>query len=89
MSFSIPKGPFCQSCAMPMEKDEQFGTNADGSKNQEYCCYCMQQGKFIEPEITLEQMIAKVSRVMQEMKFPEFIISQVKNFIPKLKRWQK
>lgn len=89
MSFSIPKGPFCQSCAMPMEKDEQFGTNADGSKNNEYCVYCMQQGKFTQPDITVEQMIDKVSGVMRDMKLPEFIISQVKTFIPKLKRWQK
>ncbi|MBU4293030.1 MAG: zinc ribbon domain-containing protein [Actinobacteria bacterium] len=32
--------PFCQSCSMPMMKPEDFGTNADGSKNEEYCTYC-------------------------------------------------
>jgi len=30
----------CQSCAMPMNKEEDFGTNADGSKNEEYCTHC-------------------------------------------------
>jgi hypothetical protein len=89
MQFKIPKGPFCQSCAMPMEKEGQFGTNADGSKNDEYCSYCFKNGKFTEPEITLPQMIAKVSRIMSEMKMPEILIGQVKTFIPKLKRWQK
>lgn len=89
MQFSIPKGPFCQSCAMPMEKDEQFGTNADGSKNNEYCCYCMQKGEFTEPNITVEQMVTKVSGIMQEMKMPSFIINQVKTYIPTLKRWKK
>ena len=30
---------FCQSCAMPMT-EELFGTNADGSKNEEsILCY--------------------------------------------------
>ena len=35
---------FCQSCAMPMT-DEQFGTNADGSKNEDYCIYCFKDGE--------------------------------------------
>jgi hypothetical protein len=34
------QGPFCQSCAMPMETPEMFGTHADGSKSEEYCAYC-------------------------------------------------
>ena len=31
---------FCQSCGMPMEKPEDFGTSNDGGRNEEYCCYC-------------------------------------------------
>ncbi|MFA5777226.1 MAG: zinc ribbon domain-containing protein [Parcubacteria group bacterium] len=27
----------CQSCSMPMTKDEDFGTDEDGSKNWRYC----------------------------------------------------
>lgn len=30
MEFEQPKGPFCQSCGMPMENEEVFGTNANG-----------------------------------------------------------
>ena len=26
---------FCQSCGMPLQKNEEFGTNHDGSKNEE------------------------------------------------------
>jgi len=38
---------FCQSCGMPMDKDSQKGgTNVDGSKNEEYCSYCYQNGEF-------------------------------------------
>lgn len=41
------KNPVCQSCGMPMKKDpEQGGTNADGSKNDQYCSYCYQKGEF-------------------------------------------
>src|SRR5674536_232089 len=30
--------PICQSCGMPVKKNEDFGTNADGSKSENYCC---------------------------------------------------
>ena len=34
---------FCQCCGMPMgDTDELYGTNADGSKNEEYCKYCFE-----------------------------------------------
>ena len=36
---------FCQSCGMPLT-DEVLGTNADGSKNEEYCIYCYKDGAF-------------------------------------------
>lgn len=40
----------CQSCGMPLKNDPQGGgTNADGSKNTEYCSYCYQQGQFTHP----------------------------------------
>ena len=34
---------FCQSCGMPLQKNEELGTNHDGSKNEEYCCYCYKE----------------------------------------------
>ena len=34
---------FCQSCGMPLS-EEVLGTNADGSKNEEYCIYCYKDG---------------------------------------------
>lgn len=38
---------FCQSCGMPLDEkhDNNFGTNADGSKNETYCGYCYKDGK--------------------------------------------
>lgn len=44
----------CQSCGMPMQ-EEQYGTNADGSRNDEYCCYCYQNGSFVGNS-TMEEM---------------------------------
>jgi len=42
MSEDVKK---CQACGMPLTKDEEKGTNADGSKNEEYCVYCFKDGK--------------------------------------------
>ena len=33
----------CQCCAMPID-ETTFGTEADGSKNEEYCQYCYATG---------------------------------------------
>ena len=46
---------FCQSCGMPLT-DEVLGTNADGSKNEDYCMYCYKDGKFLQ-DCTMEEMI--------------------------------
>ena len=46
---------FCQSCGMPLT-EEVLGTNADGSKNEEYCMYCYKDGKFLQ-DCTMEEMI--------------------------------
>ena len=51
---------FCQSCAMPLTVEAHFGTNADGTKNEEYCIYCYKDGAFTS-EMTMEEMIESVS----------------------------
>ncbi len=41
------KNKFCQSCGMPLKKDPQGGgTNAEGSKIENYCSFCYQNGEF-------------------------------------------
>lgn len=37
----------CESCGMPLKQDPLGGgTNADGSKNSQYCSYCYLNGAF-------------------------------------------
>ena len=55
---------FCKSCRMPLERPEDLGTNADGSKNNDYCLLCLQNGKFTHPELTTEQMIEIVASIL-------------------------
>ena len=85
-----PKGPFCQSCAMPMDKPELCGTKADGSKSQDYCVYCYQKGQFTEPDISMEKMIDKCvgqmvdKKIMSEKKARKLMVQ----YLPPLKRWK-
>ncbi len=83
------KGPFCQSCGMPMDKDEgSGGSEIDGSKSSQYCSHCYQNGQFTEPDITLEQMHAKVLERMKEMHIPKFLGKHFAKNLPNLKRWR-
>ncbi len=84
-----PQGPFCQSCGMPMMKPEDFATNADGSKNEEYCNYCFQKGNFTWPNATLNQMIEKIVSMHGQMGTTEEEARKMANEnLPKLKRWK-
>ena len=85
----MPKGPYCQSCGMPLSKDPQGGgTHADGSRSAEYCSHCFQGGRFTEPDLTVEQMVSKVEGKLREMHLPGFVTRHFTKGIPALRRWQ-
>lgn len=76
---------------MPLRRSQDFGTNQDGSRNEEYCCYCYQKGEFTQPNITMDQMVDKVAHMMAQMRgIPEDqALEMTIHFLPKLKRWRK
>lgn len=86
-----PKGPFCQSCGMPMDNPECFGTDERELKVNDYCIHCFENGKFTNPDISMEEMIDLViDIVVEKTKMPEAQAEQMaKSFIPTLKRWNK
>ena len=57
---------FCQSCGMPMTQEAHFATNADGSRNNDYCCYCYDKGAF-KQDCTMEEMIDCCVKIGQDM----------------------
>ena len=61
----------CQSCSMPLGSENDLGTNADGSKNKEYCHFCLKDGKFTDEGITMEQKIDKMVSMAKKMNIPE------------------
>ena len=83
---------FCESCGMPMEKEADFGTNADGSRNEEYCCYCYKNGAFTDETITMEGMIDLNLKFNEENGYPmgtqEECKKMMESWFPTLKRWR-
>ncbi len=80
---------FCQSCAMPMEKAEDFGTEKNGAKNHDYCQYCYKDGAFTS-ESTMEEMIEGcVPFIKDQFGGEEAARAMMKEMFPKLKRWNK
>lgn len=82
---------YCQRCAMHMEKSEDFGTNADGSKNNDYCCYCYENGVFLDPEATMEQVIESCLPHVVPDVFPDEATAKkvMTEHFPTLKYWKK
>ena len=83
---------YYQCCAMPMgEGTELYGTNADGSVNEDYCKYCFEKGEFTFKG-TMEEMIeicvphvVETNKKMNEDSARKMMME----FFPTLKRWKE
>lgn len=78
----------CQSCSMMMG-EEEYGYNADGSRNTDYCKYCFPNGNFGKDE-TMEEKIESCIPfwVGEECKTPEEARERMRELFPTLKRWK-
>lgn len=50
---------------MPLTEDNR-GTEADGSRSEDYCIYCYKDGRFTQ-DMTMEQMIDFCARFTDEI----------------------
>ena len=82
---------FCQSCASPLTKPEDFGTEADGSKSSDYCCPCYENGSLYGGDgMKMEEMIelcAPYAVQAGKYKDADEARTAMREFFPKLKRW--
>ncbi len=74
---------------MPIDNREDRGTEKDGSKNNEYCKYCYQNGAFVNPNMTMEEMKAFLSTQTAKMNLPGEVVQHSLAILPYLKRWKK
>ncbi|MGX7417852.1 zinc ribbon domain-containing protein [Carnobacterium gallinarum] len=83
----------CQSCGMDVEKDENKGTNSDGSLSTEYCVHCYKDGAFTN-DFTLEQYVDKGLEYSPDYRAAktdsekETIKKQMIGYLSNLKRWK-
>lgn len=83
---------FCQSYGMPLTADNK-GTNADGSRNEDYCIYCYKDGLFTQ-DFTMEQMIDYCAQFVEhynkkageQLTYEEYK-NMLRQHYPNLKRW--
>ena len=70
--------------------DEHFGTEKDGSKSEDYCSYCYQDGEFTS-DISMEEMIAYSAPKAAEATgmSEEAARKMCEDMFPHLKRWMK
>lgn len=77
----------CQSCGLPFTK-KTMGTNRDGTKNDEYCINCFENGEFVDHSLSLhkqEVKLIEMAKVHNEITLEE--AQAVIKELPYLKRW--
>lgn len=83
----------CQSCGMHLNDAGFFGTNADESRNEDYCIYCYAFGDFTE-DFTIDEMVEQYAEMManqpgalEEEATQEELAAKMKEKLSTLKRW--
>ena len=78
----------CQSCSMPLAKEEDYGTTKSGVRSDEYCVHCLKDGEFTQ-NITLEQAITQcVEYADMAGATKEEALAYATDLFPTLKRWK-
>lgn len=81
----------CQSCGMPLNSKrtgDTRGTEANGMKSEKWCHLCYQNGEFVGPDCTLEQMIEIVDNALKKQGAWFGLRWMARKGIPRLERWR-
>jgi hypothetical protein len=90
MPVSEPRGPFCQSCSMPLRAPEDFGTDKAGFRVNDYCRHCFSDGAFTEPDISMQEMLDRCVAIMDQQGIMAASDARplLADVMPRLRRWQ-
>lgn len=81
----------CQSCGMPLQTKKAGdcrGTEKDGSLSEKWCKLCYQNGAFITPNCTLDEMRGIVDNALKENGSGRLMRWMAKKQLPRLERWK-
>lgn len=82
----------CQSCGMPLSTPRAGdcrGTEADGSRSDTWCSLCYRDGAFVDPDLTLGEMLEVVDRAMREDGRGRIVRWLAARQVPTLRRWKR
>jgi hypothetical protein len=72
---------YCHSCSMPMTRAEDFGTEADGNPNRDYCHHCYKNGALREG-VTMDELIAGIRKLVDiEAAHPNLLSTPLLEYI--------
>ncbi len=80
----------CQSCGMPLvtkKGGDCRGTDKNGNKSEKWCKLCYEQGAFIGPDCTLEDMRKIVDDALVENGSGRIMRWMAQKQLPRLERW--
>jgi len=81
----------CQSCGMPLQTEKAGdcrGVEKNGDKNEKWCKLCYIDGKFVDPECTLDQMVVIVDDALKEQGSGRVMRWMARKQLPTLERWK-
>lgn len=81
----------CQSCGMPLitkKTGDCRGTEADGSLSEKWCKLCHQDGAFIGPDCTLDEMRTIVDNALEDQGRGRLMRWMAQKQLPHLERWR-
>ncbi len=84
----------CQSCSTVLiqGKADYRGTELKGERSDKYCNRCYLNGKFQNPDMTLEQMIEQNAKAVTEAKMGKFkkwlFLKSQPKILKNLERWR-
>ena len=86
--LEMPPEPCCQSCALPLSNETDYGAESDGTKSEEYCTWCYPDESFTGEE-SLDAFIEHNAPYVAEgigISRDE-AVSYLAVVLPTLKRW--
>ena len=89
--YKLERYSQCQSCGMTFDKEhKKFIAKEKNGSDSIYCTYCYQDGEFIEPNSTMEDMIeVAVPHFTEKLGNEEAARKYMTKVVSGLSRWKK
>ena len=88
--LGVERNTICQCCTYPLRNINELGTNEDGTLSIDYCIYCYKDGKWVDPNYTVQDVIEYTIPFMTSPSMSaEAARTYLENLVPTLKRWKR